>query len=231
LGKYWKKVAEVKFGGPAFNESGGEFTPGKYLKPGYVLTSRGCPNRCWFCKVWIREGLKIRELKINEGNNILDDNLLACSDEHIKSVFMMLSKQKEIQFTGGLEAARLKEWHVNQLSGLKISQLFFAYDTNDDLEPLIVAGKLLKSYGFPWRKLRAYVLIGWPENKKRGIKADTFENAERRLIETINAGFMPSAMLMRDEKTGEADHKWKLFQRAWIRPASIYKIAKNKGLI
>ena len=36
--------------------SGGDFVPGRYLAPGYVITSRGCPNRCWFCSVWRREG-------------------------------------------------------------------------------------------------------------------------------------------------------------------------------
>jgi len=231
LEKHWRKIAPVKIGGPAFNEPGGEFIPRMYLKDGYVLTSRGCPNRCWFCKVWLREGGTIRELQIKEGNNILDDNLLACSDKHIESVFSMLSEQKQIEFTGGLEAARLKKWHVKKLHELKLKQIFFAYDTPDDLEPLIEAGKLLNNYELKWPKLRAYVFMGWPENKERGIKADTFESAEKRLFETIQAGFMPMAMLMRDEKTGEANYKWKVFQRTWARPASIYRIAKNKGLI
>lgn len=228
----WKVVAPVKIGGPALNEPGGEFVPGLYLKKGYVLTSRGCPNRCWFCKVWIREGGKIRELKINEGYNILDDNLLACSTPHIKTVFKMLKKQNEpIEFTGGLEAAILKKWHVKELFKLKPKQLFFAYDTPNDLPPLIEAGKLLKDAGFKWPILRAYVFMGWPDNKERGLKADTFENAEKRLWQTIKAGFMPMAMLMRDPVTGESSIKWKRFQREWALPAIIYRKAKDAGIL
>jgi len=230
LAKYWGKVANVKIGGPALNEPGGDFVPGRYLKKGYILTSRGCPNRCWFCKVWIREGGDVRELPITEGNNILDDNLLACSKLHILNVFNMLKNQKQIQFTGGLEALKLREWHVKEFKKLSLSQLFFAYDTPDDLEPLIEAGKLLNKYEINWPKLRAYVFMGWPEDKKRKIKADTFENAEKRLYETISAGFMPMAMLMRDEN-GNANYKWKTFQRSWARPAMIYRMAKNKNLI
>ena len=49
--KHWKAVAPVKMGGPAFNELGGDFVPGMYMKKGYVITSRGCNNRCWFCSV------------------------------------------------------------------------------------------------------------------------------------------------------------------------------------
>ena len=98
---------------------GEEFTPGMYLKKGYVITSRGCPHKCWYCSVHDREG-DIRELPITAGWNVLDDNLLACSDLHIKSVFEMLMKvkkitHKRIEFTGGFEASRLQGWHIDYL--------------------------------------------------------------------------------------------------------------------
>jgi len=123
----WKKYAPVEIGGPATGMRGENFISGMYVKKGYVITSRGCRNRCWFCSVWKREG-KIRELPITEGNNILDDNILACSDEHIQKVFNMLRIQKgRKEFTGGLEAAILKEWHVIELRKIKPYQIFFAY--------------------------------------------------------------------------------------------------------
>jgi hypothetical protein len=93
LYKQWRKTAPVQIGGPAVGLPGGDFVPGRYLKPGYVITSRGCPNRCWFCSAWKREG-GIKELPITEGHNVLDDNLLACSEDHIRKVFRMLSRQK-----------------------------------------------------------------------------------------------------------------------------------------
>ena len=209
--KEWEVIAPVKIGGPATGMAGSDFESGKYLKSGYVITSRGCNNKCWFCSVWKREG-KIRELPITDGYNILDDNLLACSDNHIKSVFNMLSKQKErIEFTGGLEAALLKEWHIIELQKLGLKQMFFAYDTYDDYEPLIEAGKLLNRYDFTiyTHKARCYVLIGYPK--------DTFEEAEIRLYKTIDAGFMPMAMLYKNEK-GSVRDNWRKFQREWARP-------------
>lgn len=66
LAKAWGHIAPVKIGGPALNERGGEFEPGMYLKPGYVITSRGCPKKCWFCSVWRREGEQIRELEVRK---------------------------------------------------------------------------------------------------------------------------------------------------------------------
>lgn len=217
LCKLWEKIAPVEIGGPAINSIPGEFIPGMYLKPGYTITSRGCPNNCLFCDVPKREGA-IRELEIKDGHNVLDSNLLACSDKHIINVFSMLNRQKHAaEFTGGLEAARLKEWHVKMLSEfrLKPKQLFFAYDTPNDREPLFEAGKLLAGYGLnKSHRLRCYVLIGY--------KGDTFDKAESRLKESIQAGFIPAAMLYRDKNNTEPDMKWKQFQRAWIRPAIIW---------
>jgi hypothetical protein len=46
LARAWRPVAPVRIGGPAYNERGGDFVPGMYMRKGYVITSRGCPNRC-----------------------------------------------------------------------------------------------------------------------------------------------------------------------------------------
>lgn len=210
--KAWRQVAPVTVGGPATGMAGGDFTPGMYLREGYVITSRGCPNRCWFCNVWRREG-DVRELPVMNGWNVLDDNLLACSDAHIREVFSMLARQdRSAEFTGGLEAARLLPWHVEALRGLRPKQMFFAYDTPDDLEPLRVAGKMLKDAGISAHSMRCYVLIGHPK--------DTLDDAESRLTECMDAGFLPMAMLYKD-KTGHTEMEWRRFQRMWARPAII----------
>ncbi len=219
LAKQWERVAPVRIGGVACGDKGGDFIPGRYLKDGYVITSRGCPNRCWFCSVWKREGAEIRQLPISKGWTLLDDNLLACDDWHVKKVFQMLKAGKKLygkrpEFTGGLEAARLLDWHIDLLARLKPKQMFFAYDTPDDLEPLRCAGKKLLEAGFTTTShvLRAYVLVGWAK--------DTFADAERRMLETMDAGFLPMAMLYRDN-SGERDPAWMRWQKLWARPAII----------
>lgn len=218
LAKDWAAIAPVKIGGPAWGTLGVEFEPGMYVKRGYVITSRGCPNNCWFCSVPKREG-SLRELSIKDGWNVLDDNLLACSESHIRDVFKMLKNQSErAEFTGGLEAARLIDWHVNLLWDLRPSQMFFAYDAPNDLEHLIRAGKMLMRADFTRRHLRCFVLIGFPN--------DTFEKAEERLLDSWNAGFMPMAMLWRD-KTGETTEEWRKFQRIWARPAIVRSLVKK----
>jgi len=154
LADQWQHIAPVKIGGPAYNEKGGGFIPGRYIKSGYVITSRGCHNSCWFCKVWKREGREVRELPVVDGWNVLDDNLLACSESHIVRTFEMLSRQRhKAQFTGGLEAKLLEPWHVDLLAKLKPEQMFFAYDTPDDYEPLRAAADILREAGFDRRRV------------------------------------------------------------------------------
>ena len=216
----WRGIAPVFMGGPAFNELSGEFEPGIYLKYGYTITSRGCPNRCWFCSVWKREP-EIKELEIKPGYNILDDNLLACSDHHIKAVFEMLKQQKyPAIFSGGIEARLLKPWQVDLFASIRLKELFCAYDTPDDYEPLIEAGRMLKQANITLenRKARAYVLIGYPN--------DIFGDALNRIKQTIEAGFFPFAMLWRNDK-GEFNREWKQFQRQWANPVIIASNINN----
>lgn len=222
LAEKWSKTGlPVKFGGPAFNAPGSDFVPGRYLKKGYVVTSRGCPNRCWFCSVPKREGNQLRELPITEGHNILDDNLLACSEEHIRAVFDMLKRQPEKPvFTGGLEARLLKPWHVDLLREVRAARMYFAYDTPGDYEPLVEDGKLLRDGGITKASHRAacYVLIGYA--------GDTMGKAEKRLRDTWAAGFVPYAMLYRGEG-GETDPEWRKFQRLWVRPQILFSRLKE----
>lgn len=121
----------------------------------------------------------------------------------------MLKRQKEpISFSGGIEAKLIQPWHVELFKSIRMKELFCAYDTPDDLDPLMHAGKLLNEAGISIRnrKARCYVLIGHPR--------DTFDSAEKRIHQTIDAGFFPFAMLWKNER-GEENKDWRRFQRQW----------------
>lgn len=219
----WAEVAAydlipIRLGGPAFGDAGGEFVPNRYVKAGCVITSRGCPNKCWFCDVHRREG-DLREVPISDGWNVLDSNILACSEAHIREVFKMLARQeRRAEFTGGLEARILEWWHVKLLWRLRPSQMFFAYDTPADYEPLIQAGRMLRRADFTRRHLRCYVLIGYPK--------DSIGDAEQRLLRAWDAGFMPMAMLWRNT-AGDTAPEWRKLQRNWARPAITRKVVRD----
>ena len=131
----------------------------------------------------------------------------------MEAVFQMLQRQpRAAEFTGGLEAKILKPWHAKRLREIHANRMYFAYDTADDYEPLVQAGKIMMQEGHSplGHRMCCYVLIGY--------KGDTFEKAEKRLTDAMKAGFLPYAMLYRDKK-GERDPEWMKFQREWLRPA------------
>jgi hypothetical protein len=224
LAEQWRWVAPVKLGGVAYGDDSLEFIPGRYVKPGYTITSRGCPRRCWFCGVW-KKWPTPNLLPIYDGWNILDDNLLACPREHVEAVFAMLRRQnRRCEFTGGLEALSLEDYQVDLLASLTPRpSMFFAYDPGDAFETLQSAARRLLDAGFTPQshRLRCYVLIGFPK--------DDFIQAERRLRQILGLGFTPMAMLWRPETPSQEKHRpapeWRAFQRRWARPAIIHAVA------
>lgn len=205
----WERLGvPVEVGGPAFDDRMGDFTPGMYVKRGYGFTSRGCTKDCWFCSVPRCAHGIIRELPIVDCWNIMDDNILGTSEHHFRAVCEMLKRQdRKPVFSGGLEPAFLQQWQADLMKEINTERLYTAYDTKDDLEPLREMGKKLQIAGFtPRHHMRCYVLCGYPE--------DSFEEAEKRMKDTMKAGFMPFAMVYRDE-TGTKPAEWIEFQREW----------------
>lgn len=226
LAEQWSRVAPTKIGGVAYGDTSLEFIPGRYIRRGYTITSRGCPRKCWFCDVW-KKWPTANPLPIHDGWNVLDDNLLACPEWHVRAVFDMLKRQKErICFTGGLEAAALQDYQVDLLASLTPKPaMFWAYDPGDPLETLEYAAKRMLAAGWTREshRLRCYVLIGYPR--------DTFAAAEQRLTDMMRIGFTPMAMLWAPTENAAMKWKpapeWKAFQRRWVRPAIIYSPASS----
>jgi hypothetical protein len=221
LAEQWRHVAPTEIGGVAYGDASLEFIPGRYIKPGYTITSRGCPRRCWFCGVW-KKWPTATPLPIYDGWNVLDDNLLACPRDHVEAVFAMLRRQeRRVEFTGGLEALSLQDYQVDLLASLRPRpRMFFAYDPGDEFETLESAARRLIAAGFTAKShgLRCYVLIGYPK--------DTMELAEQRLRQLVDIGFTPYAMLWKPETASqqryEPGYQWRRFQRRWMRPALIH---------
>lgn len=201
---------DVQVGGPAYGDPGGEFTPGRFLKLGSTITSRGCPKRCGWCKVPRDEG-NIRLLEIKPGWKVQDNNLLACPEHHVRAVFEMLKRQgRRIYFNGGLDKHYLKEWHRKMFDSVPIGELWFACDTAFDVPALERAAAILD--GIPLRKRRCYTMIGYD--------GETLLEAERRIERVFELGFMPFCQLYQPDETKVYSTEWREIRRKWSRPAA-----------
>lgn len=221
LAQAWGQYYPVKLGGVAFDTCPNGFTPGMYVKQGVTFTSRGCNNQCPWCLVWKREGKLKQYSEFYAGNIIQDNNFLQCDKTHMAKVFQMLRAQKQIEFSGGLDARLLTQDVADELRSLKIYQLFFAADTKQSIKPLIKAGKLLKDLNR--RKLRCYVLLAF--------NGQTISEAEEHLENVWQAGFMPHAQLYQpDDRWINYPIEWRHLQRKWCRPAAMQSLHKEPDL-
>ena len=205
----------VWLGGPAFGCVDDEFIPGRYVKQSIIFTSRGCNFDCPWCMVPEKEG-KFRELPmIHPGNIIQDNNLLLANRDHLQKVFLMLKTQSGIEFKGGLDVRLLKDWHIEELRGLKIKELWLAFDEPQRYLHLGGAIRKLKMAGFRRNQIRCYVLAGFDE---------PILEVEDRLILAWELGALPFVQVYRgsDElvkrSLSQIERK---FIRQWSRPAAI----------
>ena len=106
-----------------------------------AMTSRGCPRGCGFCHVAAKEGR--RSVKVADVSDfwngqkeieVLDPNITACRDKH--ELFMQYAETKaRVCFNQGLDIRMLTEQDIDDLNGIKLRKVHFAWDNpEDDLE-------------------------------------------------------------------------------------------------
>jgi len=191
LAASWAQYYPVRIGGPAYDDTGGEFEPGRYLAEGYTITSRGCPNKCGFCMAWRREG-SLRTMPIRPGHIVLDNNLLACSRPHIESVLDMLGQQKKrAEFAGGLEADRVEPWFVKRAVEIRFKRAYLAYDRPAERLAVADALRLFHEAGVRHDQLSCFVLVGY--------EGDSVEDASKRCQFVKDCGGVPFPMYFRPE--------------------------------
>ena len=218
LQKDWQAITDkpVMIGGPALGNAGGEFVPGRYVRQGVTVTSRGCNNNCSFCFVPKREG-KLRPLPILDGNIMQANNFLQEMKPHRREAYDMLKTQKKVIFAGGLQASLLKDWDIEEMRGLRIRKMFFACDCDANIPIIQKTGERMLKAGFSRDHLHCYVLCG-----------DDIAKNEARCMAVYEAGMMPFAQLYQPETPIEYSKEWKQFHRKWSRPAYYKAWMKTK---
>jgi len=216
IARSWRDhYRDVRVGGPAYETRPTTFVPGRFLKHGCTITSYGCPKQCGWCNVPKIDGA-LRELPlIHPGWIVQDNNLLACSREHLERVFAMLRDQKRrIFFNGGLDKHYLKPWHRDLFDSISIGELWFACDRGRDIDALRAILPILD--GIQLRKRRCYTMIGYD--------GETLDEAQRRVETVLELGFMPFTQLYQPptgkQPTIKYSAEWKALNKKWCRPAA-----------
>lgn len=168
------------------------------VKRAIGFLSRGCPNRCPFCLISIKEGVvsnKVADVsefwKGQKEIEILDPNLLACKD-HIELLQQLIDTKAKINFSQGLDARFITDENAELLSTIKLSMVHFAMDLPQNNERVKKGLEIFLKHNpkINKRNIVVYVLTNFNT---------TFEQDYERINIIKSLGIKPDVRIYRKE--------------------------------
>lgn len=184
-------------------------------------TSIGCPRRCQFCAVGLGMVEGEEYLELDDWPNlpiVCDNNLTYASRSHFDKVIDRLKKHKEVEINQGIDAALLTPYHAGRLAELNIV-VRISWDNSRYDKDIVRAVTNLRRAGFPRRKIRCYVLIGFddsPEDARYRLETLWFGLG----IRTFPMRYVPPGHLEKfyvNPETTWTDRELKRFMKYWTQ--------------
>lgn len=143
-------------------------------KTAYGFLTRGCPNKCKWCVVPIKEGnirpyCDVEEIAVSGRTNlILMDNNILASDYGLKQIEKIIKKGYRVDFNQGLDARLINDSVASLLAQVRwINYLRLACDKFNQVEHILRVRQLLEKYGYK-KDIFCYFLIDdWNDVNKR----------------------------------------------------------------
>jgi hypothetical protein len=195
------------------------------FKEAYGFLTRGCIRNCPWCIVPKKEGdIKFAAnietiLQCRKSAILLDNNILAYFGA--KEILQKIVKLGvAVDFNQGLDARLVTEEIAKILSKIKwIRYIRFAYDTKEQLKPLLHASGLLNKYGIKNENIFVYCLL------------NELEDSYNRINEVKRLGMNPYAQPYRDFTRNQIIPQWQIDMRNWCNRKVFLKTCDFKDYI
>lgn len=120
----------------------------------YGFLTRGCPNKCKWCIVPVKEGniapyMDIEEVAVGRKHVILMDNNILASDYGLQQIEKIISMGIRVDFNQGLDARLVTDDVARMLARVKwIKRIRFGCDTPRQIIECERATSLIDKYGY-----------------------------------------------------------------------------------
>lgn len=163
----------------------------------FTFTSRGCPRSCEFCLVPKLEGrgiVEYEEFPIPVGKNpyVCDNNILATSMAHQQLVVDKLRQVRNLDLNSGFDDRifiKRPDLYWELYSQLKLECWRFAFDKEEQREPITWLANYLHGKGVDYRHIIVFCLVGGP--------GSSYEDSQGKLQHLIDIGCSPYPMRYR----------------------------------
>lgn len=136
-------------------------------KTAYGFLTRGCPNKCKWCVVPMKEGgirpyRDVEEIAINGRTNLIlmDNNIIAC-EYGLEQIEKIVKNKYRVDFNQALDARLVTEDIAKLLAQVKwLSQIRFGCDTPKQINECEKAMTLIDKYRGKPKQYLLYTMIG-----------------------------------------------------------------------
>ena len=135
----------------------------------YGFLTRGCPNKCPWCVVPVKEGLIYPYMDVDEiaieGRTklvLMDNNILASGDYGIEQLKKIIERGYRVDFNQALDARLVTDETAHLLAQVKWldnNRIRFGCDTHGQIKECERAMEMINSYGFTGQYF-LYTMIG-----------------------------------------------------------------------
>lgn len=135
----------------------------------YGFLTRGCPNRCPWCVVPVKEGkiipyMDVDEIAVDGRHNLvlMDNNILAAGDYAVEQLNKIIERGYRVDFNQALDARLVTDEFAQLLAKIKwldSNRIRFGCDTHAQIKQCEHAIELLEHYGFKGQ-IFLYTMIG-----------------------------------------------------------------------
>lgn len=135
----------------------------------YGFLTRGCPNKCPWCVVPVKEGrivpyMDVDEIAVDGRHNLvlMDNNILAAGDYAVEQLNKIIERGYRVDFNQALDARLVTDEFAQLLAKVKWlenNRIRFGCDTHKQIDDCEHAIELLEHYGFHGQFF-LYTMIG-----------------------------------------------------------------------